>query len=479
MKNNSVIYQIVVDRFNNNSGDLFSKMQNPEYNNIFGDYMGGKFKGITREIPYLKSLGITHIMISPVQKSRFYHGYLSEDHLAINPHFGNEEELKEMVNEFHQKGIKVILDVVLTHLSSTNPLFLEKKESQREEDKDWFLWLDRIKDHPNYKSPYFSELIFKLTDGHRKRIEDVNKAPYLCYFGLPDHPLLNLENREVREWTKDCLNFWADNFGFDGIRLDSSFIQPRDYIREIHNHLKKKGLELLVEYWSFDFATGKCLDISDGEFDISGSMLLNNINFHPELFRDMMNHYYLHQKDNLHSQLILSIDSHDLPRFNGDKNLQKIATTLQFTLPSVPLIYYGNEISMKTYNDRRDRIAQSRDPMRFDMLESEQEMIQFYKRLITFRTKNFSENHEICDVQINDEGSLLTYRLKLDNQEYYVLLNRENREKPVNLKHLFNGKIKNFDVLSENFMELTNEEYVTLKPISAYILANSNISQNL
>lgn len=469
MKKNSVIYQIVTDRFDNSEGNLSQKVKDPNYNENFRRHMGGGFKGILNRAQYLKSLGVTHVMISPVQKSKEYHGYLTEDNFLVNPNFGNEKNLKEMVEGLHEKGIKTIVDVVMTHISSNNPIFKEKTQGKDPKDLDWFLFKDRMKNHPKYKH-YFGELVFKLTDGNRKNINEMNPAPYLGYFGLTDHPLLNLKNPEVRSWNKKYLEDMVEKFNFDGVRLDSGFIQPKDYIKEINDFLGKKGLDLLVEYWSFDRMGGNCSGICNAEFDIEGTIKLNQSRHNSSFFRDMVHHYHLSLRDSLQTQKILSLDNHDLPRFDGDEKQQKIAATLQFTLPSIPLIYYGNEIQMGTYNNRNDRIAQSRDVMRFDLRNPEME--KFYKNLSEFRKREYTEDAQIGDIQINDNGELLTYSLNLQGKEYYVLLNRENREKPVNIVHLFNNKVKNFDVLSQKHIDIRDNDYIMLDPVSSYILSD-------
>jgi len=79
LSKNSIIYQIVTDRFNNESDNLFNEVVSGDYNAKFSGFLGGNFRGIINKIGYLKLLGITHVMISPVQLSDLYHGYLIKE----------------------------------------------------------------------------------------------------------------------------------------------------------------------------------------------------------------------------------------------------------------------------------------------------------------------------------------------------------------------------------------------------------------
>src|SRR3954468_12947522 len=116
-----VLYQLLVDRFDD-------VQEHPAYNadtkdrgrdrSEGGKFQGGKLKGITRRLDYIKGLGCTAIWISPPFKQRqddqgSYHGYAIQDFLAIDPRFGSTEDLQELVREAHRRGMYVIVDIVL------------------------------------------------------------------------------------------------------------------------------------------------------------------------------------------------------------------------------------------------------------------------------------------------------------------------------------------------------------------------------
>ena len=442
---NSVIYHIITDRFDNEFGNLSSVINQQDYNSRFRDYLGGTFKGITNRAQYLEELGITNVLISPVCESKDYHGYNIENYLKVNPRFGTEEDLKKMIKELKKRDIGVIIDYVATHLSSTSPLFIRKFNSKR--GKDWFIHKG-LKNQRKYRA-YYDELVYKSTQGCPEKLNDINVTKeYLGFFGLETSPLINLMNSEVIEFHKKILDYWIDNFGFSDVRFDSAYIQPREFIGEIKDHLKNRYSEisLITENWDFIIDSGRSLGFSNGEIDIKGVFLFNGIKDNSRFLRDVRDHY-IKMKDltKLGYSLILSLGNHDTKRFDAGPSFQKIAATIQFTLPETPLIYYGQEIPMERYNDGSDQMGQSRDPMRFDLLPSE--MLEFYKNLTRFRRRHDFRKAEISEMKVNEDNQLFSYRLNIKGNTYYIIVNLEDKERSINTYNLFEDKnIPNFDI---------------------------------
>jgi len=136
---NSIIYQVVTDRFDNENGSLFLARASPYYTKEFKGYLGGTFAGIERHADYFSDLGVTHLLISPVEASsdpNAYHGYHPSFPQVINPRFGGEEGLKKMISSLRNRGIGVVLDYISTHISSDSDLFKEKMASVS--GQEWF-----------------------------------------------------------------------------------------------------------------------------------------------------------------------------------------------------------------------------------------------------------------------------------------------------------------------------------------------------
>lgn len=464
---NSVIYQIVTDRFNNENNDLSNILYSADYNNCFGSYMGGNFRGILNKIDYLSDLGVTHIMISPVQDSPFYHGYCWKDSFKVNPRFGSEDSLKELISKFKERGIKTIMDYVTTHVHSENRIFQEK--GINEKDSGWFVYPEELQKNPSYRK-YLDDIVFKLTSGYPYNLSTINGSEYLGYFGLRDHPLFNLMNPEVMDWHKECISYWIKEFGFDDVRLDSAFLIPPEFLKNMRDYIDSnfEDVDLIGEYWDFEGRRGGTFGLLDGEFDIETTHILNK-GFREDFFNKFRRNYHFSKRLAKDYKLISSIGNHDLPRFNEPPSLQKLVAISQFSLPQIPLIYYGDEVGLQQLNQGSDRIAQSRDVMRFDMHDND--LLEFYKKLINFRTSNDFSDINLSDMQLNDFRRLLTYRLETPDDNFYVLLNSEERSKLVNLSHLFKYAGNYEDVFDSSHGFLSYNDYeVFLAPNSYLIL---------
>ena len=151
----------------------------------------GDLRGITEQLEYIKALGLDGIWISPIHPSDTYHKYDVKDYYSVDSTYGTMDDFEELVNACHEKGLKLIIDMVLNHTSIDNP---------------WF------KEHPEY---YHIEE--EQGNGGWKRLPDGRY--YECQFWdrMPD---LNLEQPELREEFKKIFTFWFDK-GVDGFRLDA------------------------------------------------------------------------------------------------------------------------------------------------------------------------------------------------------------------------------------------------------------------
>ena len=121
--NSGITYQLLVYSFCDSDGDGC-----------------GDFAGITSKLDYLKSLGASALWLSPIHPSPSYHGYDVLDYAAVNPDYGTETDLKNLIDAAHAKGIKIYLDYVLNHTSKDHPWFLDAKSSETSEHRDWFIF---------------------------------------------------------------------------------------------------------------------------------------------------------------------------------------------------------------------------------------------------------------------------------------------------------------------------------------------------
>ena len=173
----------------------------------------GDLKGITRRLDYLKWLGITAVWIAPVYPSPMADfGYDISDYTGIHPIFGTMNDFDELLTEVHNRGMKLILDLVPNHTSNQHPWFLESKSSKENPKRNWYLWKDSL---PNGHPPNNWLSVF----GGSAWEWDEQTQQYYYHAFLKEQPDLNWRNPEVHQAMFDIIRFWLDK-GIDGFRVD-------------------------------------------------------------------------------------------------------------------------------------------------------------------------------------------------------------------------------------------------------------------
>jgi len=173
----------------------------------------GDLKGVTSKLDYLKELGIDVIWLSPMFKSpNDDNGYDISDYQDIMDEFGTMADFDELLEGVHQRGMKLILDLVINHTSDEHPWFIESRSSKDNPKRDWYIW----RDGKGLKAPNNWESIFS---GPAWRY-DKETEQYFMHIFSPRQPDLNWENPEVRNALYDMVNWWLDK-GIDGFRVDA------------------------------------------------------------------------------------------------------------------------------------------------------------------------------------------------------------------------------------------------------------------
>lgn len=361
---NDIIYFILTDRFhgvaNSNAGTI--DKDNPYH------YHGGNFAGIVEKIPYLKTLGVTALWITPVylqcagpnETTYGYHGYWSLDFNAINPYLyhengtyekGSKLYLKDLVDTLHANGLKLVLDMVVNHTGYNHPALIENAENPTPIRANWF--------NPDEDSS-----------------QDLIKGRLA---GLPD---FNLDNIDVADYHITTILSWIEQTGIDAIRMDTAkhieksfWNQFKTLVQGNHPQITLIGevLEFDVptiakyqEEWAFDSIFDFPLQQAIKDVFIYDKPLTNVVSpFNTgEGILDQDIHYTNQNK------LVTLLDNHDLEaRFfslalkhvGGEENkqyavwVQKLAMSFLFTVRGIPQIYYGTEVGMEGWADPDNR----------------------------------------------------------------------------------------------------------------------------
>ncbi|MBS1555776.1 MAG: alpha-glucosidase [Bacteroidetes bacterium] len=191
----SVVYQIYPRSFKDSNGDGVGDLQ-----------------GIISKIDYIKSLGVDAVWLNPIYKSpNDDGGYDISDYYAIQPEFGTMADFDELLAKLHERGIKLIMDLVLNHSSDEHPWFEQSKKSKDNPYRDYYFWRDGTNGGPPNNWPSFF-------GGSAWEKDEATNQYYLHLFSRKQ-PDLNWENPRLREEVNLLMKFWLDK-GVDGLRLD-------------------------------------------------------------------------------------------------------------------------------------------------------------------------------------------------------------------------------------------------------------------
>lgn len=191
----AVVYQIYPRSFQDSNGDGI-----------------GDIRGITSRMDYLKELGIDVIWLSPVYESpNDDNGYDISNYQGIMKEFGTMEDFDEMLRTAHEKGIKLVMDLVVNHTSDEHPWFVESRKSRENPYRDYYIWREpKDGKEPNNWGSCFS--------GSAWQYDEKTEMYYLHLFSKKQ-PDLNWDNPKVREEVFEMMNWWLDK-GVDGFRMD-------------------------------------------------------------------------------------------------------------------------------------------------------------------------------------------------------------------------------------------------------------------
>ncbi len=459
-----VIYQIFPDRFYN-SGT--KKLDVPEDRYIHkdwneelhwapnekgvitnSDYFGGDLIGITQKLPYIKSLGVTCIYLNPIFESHSNHRYDTADYSKIDPLLGCEEDFKELCSKARELGINIIIDGVFNHTGS---------------DSLYFNRQNRYKTQGAYNSvdsPYYSWYNFKKWPND-----------YSCWWNFITLPNVNEQNPDYQNYIvgqNGIIEKWI-KLGASGWRLDVVDELPDNFLDSIYTATKRADKEAIVMGEVWEDASTKCAYGARRRYLLGSQMdtvmnypfrsaILSFVtgadaaqcigqiesiveNYPAQCLNLLMNHIGTHDTERaitlLSGEPLNGNDrawqsSHHLSDYQyvlGVFKL-KLATLMQFTLPGVPSIYYGDEAGMQGYKDPFNRAT-------FPWGKEDKSLQDWHRDLATLRSDyDVFKDGKFRAVYAQD--SVLAYERyeKVDDCEHviFVALNTSDKYMPLSLK---------------------------------------------
>ena len=432
---NKVVYQIFPSRFAASQPvdkKLWYKAPITPMDDLHGD-----FRGIIDHLDHIQDLGIDVIYMTPSFKSNSCHKYDTIDYYEIDPSFGTKEELKELVQKAHDRGMKVVMDAVFNHTGKEFFAFkdiLEKGEKSKY--LDWY---------------YIDELPLKGKWGEIPN--------FLCFGYYGGMPKLNLKNPEVEKYITDVACYWIRECDIDGWRLDVGDEISHFFWKRFRRAIKavKKDMLIIGEIWHYagDFLEGDEWDtVMNYPFYLNLIDLLADEKISVSQF--VQNLGYL--KGRLHKKcyplMWNLIDSHDTARFlhlcKDNKKKQHLAAAFQLLLPGMPMIYYGDEYAMPGAND-----PDCRRGMYWDEEYQDKEMFEWYKRLLQVRKAHTCiVEGELVEAITRDEDETIVLIRKNGEETIALIFNCSNHTKEFKeyaqkqellTEKVFDGKVEAFD----------------------------------
>ncbi|CCX04230.1 Similar to Alpha-glucosidase; acc. no. Q9P6J3 [Pyronema omphalodes CBS 100304] len=381
----AVVYQIYPTSFQDSNGDGI-----------------GDIPGIISRLDYLKSLGVDVLWLSPVYKSPLKDmGYDISDYLAIDPRYGTMEDIEKLISGCHQRGMKLLMDLVVNHTSEEHAWFMESRKDKINDKRDWYIWRNpKIGPNGERIPPNNWRAVF---GGSAWDLDETTQQYYLHCF-LPSQPDLNHENHLVRSAVHRVMDFWLKK-GVDGFRQDvinliskapglpdapitfpDQFLQPAYPLfsngPRLHEFLKEMRTAVLSRYdtmtvgempWCTDKEEVlRCVGEDRGELDMIFQFDIIEMDFGPagrftdasepwtlKTLRDIIEGWqsFMIQNSGWNS---IAIESHDQPRsvtrffpedlYPGNEDRErraKMMATLCAAQSGTLFMFQGQEIGMQ------------------------------------------------------------------------------------------------------------------------------------
>jgi glycosidase len=410
----AVFYQIFPERFAN--GDSTNDPPGTKEwggKPTPGNYFGGDLSGILQHLDYLSSLGINALYLNPIFASNSNHKYQTADYRIIDPHFGDEETFRELVDSCHARGIRIILDGVFNHTGVDFFAFADaKKNGARSRYKDWYTF-------------------------HGFPVGPVSAPNYECWWGHGSLPKLNTKNPEVRQYLFDVTRQWMET-GIDGWRLDVPNEIPHEFWKEWRPLVKSINPEAYIvgEIWeeAGPWLQGDEFDgVMNYRYQKACVAFFAGESIEVLQFDSRLAQLRREYSDDVNASLLNLLDSHDTERFltmcKGDVPSWKLGLLFHMTYPGVPMLYYGDEVGMTGGKDPACRGTMVWDPAR-----QNRDMLEYTRRIVRLRRSLPVLRHGGFTTLLTDaDRSLYAYMRRANSSSAIVVLNCGNAKQVVSI----------------------------------------------
>lgn len=443
-----VLYLIMPDRFANGDPSNDQIPMRTEYKvdrNSPNARHGGDLAGIEQHLDYIEELGVTAIWLNPVLENDMrggsYHGYSTTDYYRVDPRFGTNEDYKRLIEKTHQKGMKVVMDMIFNHCGSEHPWMKDIPSH------DWFNNLDNYVQTNHDKEAYFDPYV-----------SDYDKNVMMNGWFVRSMPDLNQKNPHVAKYLIQNSIWWIEYTGVDGIRQDTypyaDVEMMRRWCQEVENEYPQYNIvgeawmnyTIGSAYWqrgsrvNFGEDTGlksvmdfKLMGIAHDVFHADGGL--------QGVFEHLC-YDYIYADIN---HVLRFLENHDTDRFLrempktvDDLYAFKQGITFLLTIPGIPQLYYGQELLMNGTKEKGDgyirldvpggwpgdKVSQFEASGRTDV---QNDAWQFIQKLLKWRKGNKIISQGKMKHFMPVQG-VYVYERSLDGKSVVVVMNGSNKD---------------------------------------------------
>ncbi len=448
---------------------------------------GGDLKGISNHLDYLQNLGVTAIWLNPVLENDMprgsYHGYATTDYYKVDPRFGTNDEYAALIEETHDKGMKVVMDMIFNHVGSEHIWFKDRPE------KDWFNFPDG-----------FVQTSYRLTPIFDPYSSEYDKKIMQDGWFVEEMPDLNQNNEHLMKYLIQNSIYWIEYAGIDGIRMDT-------YPYAAFEPMAQWNKEVMDEYPNFNIVGESWLEAEGGTSWWQQNSKLNPNNTHLPVVMDFplmaaTNKAFSEQTDawkglnHIYNQLAMDflysdpnavmtfLDNHDTDRFlktmPDSLGIYKQALAFLLTTRGIPQIYYGTETLMNGTKAESDGYVRLDFPGGFpgDTINEftsqgrsaiQNEAHDFMKTILDWRKGNEAISKGSMKHFMPSNG-VYAYVREYDNRKVLVMMNGRDESNTISMapyKEILNGVKSGKDILTGQTVEFGNE--MTFAPRGLYI----------
>ena len=468
---------------------------------------GGDLNGIREHLDYFKELGVTALWLTPVLENdspddergySTYHGYATTNYYRVDPRFGTNDDYRRLCDEAHQKGLKVVMDMIFNHSGFEHPW------TQDMPTKDWLnlpQWLKESKGTSNPTGTSFLQTSYKLTPVKDPYASKVDLKETVDGWFVPTMPDLNQRNPHVMTYLIQNSKWWIETVGIDGIRMDTYPYADAKGMARWMKELDEEypNFNTVGETWvtepAYTAAWQKGSKLSKDNSYLKTVMdfaffdrLSQAKNEETDAWWNGLNRLYnSFVYDYLYvdpTHVMAFIDNHDTDRFLGngrDSLMLKQALALLMTVRRIPQLYYGTEIMMNGTKEVTDGNVRKDFPGGFPgddhnaftregRTKQEQQMFSWLSRLLHWRQGNQVITKGTMTQFIPFNGIYVIAR-QYRGKTALTILNGTNKPAKMEVKRYAEviGSTKRAkDILTDRYYDLSND--LQLKPRQSLII---------